>query len=83
MAAANTYRLFTRNLSRFERAQPHRLHHEFTSGSGTIHVDHDHITVALKTRTHTPVLLEAGYPNHDLPIPWLNNRRLRFTFPPR
>ena len=83
VAAANTYRLFARHLPRYERAQPERLHREFLDTDGTIHVDHDTVTVALKTRTYHPVLLEAGYHNLEVPIPWWNNRRLRFTFPPR
>jgi hypothetical protein len=41
------------------------------------------VTVALKTRTYSPVLLDAGYQTLEIPIPWWNNRRLRFTFPPR
>jgi transposase len=83
VAAANTYRLFARQLPRYQRAQPERLHRDFIDADGTIHIDHDTVTVALKPRTYTPVLLDAGYPNLETPIPWWNNRRLRFTFPPR
>jgi len=83
MAAANTYRLFARTLSRYERAQPERLHRDFINTDGTIHINNDHVTVALKTCTYTPVLLDAGYHTLETPIPWWNNRRLRFTFPPR
>lgn len=83
VVAANTYRLFARTLPRYERAQPERLHRDFIDAKGTIHVDHDTVTVALKTRTYHPVLLDVGYHNLETPIPWWNNRRLRFTFPPR
>jgi transposase len=83
VAAANTYRLFARQLPRYERAQPERLHRDFINAKGTIHVDHDTVTVALKTRTYSPVLLDVGYQTLEVPIPWWNNRRLRFTFPPR
>lgn len=83
VAAANTYRLFARQLPRYQRAQPERLHRDFIDADGTIHIDHDTVTVTLKPRTYTPVLLDAGYHNLDTPIPWWNNRRLRFTFPPR
>ena len=61
------------------RTAPPRLHRR----QGTIHVDHDSVTVALKTRTYSPVLLDVGYQTLEVPIPWWNNRRLRFTFPPR
>ena len=83
VAAANTYRIFARRLPRYERAQPERLHREFINAKGTIHVDHDSVTVALKTRTYSPVLLAAGYQTLETPIPWWNNRPLRFTIPPR
>lgn len=83
VAAANTYRLFARGLPRFERAQPERLHREFTDTSGTITVTDDGVTVALNPKAYTPVLLDAGYTDLDLPIPWWNHRRLRFTIPPR
>jgi transposase len=83
VAAANTYRIFARDLPRYERAQPERLHRDFIDTPGSIQVTDDGVTVALKPKTYTPVLLEAGYPDRDTPIPWWNNRTLRFTFPPR
>lgn len=83
VVAANTYRLFSRGLPRYERAQPERFHRDFINTGGTITIDDEHVTVALKPRTYTPVLLEAGYPDLDVPIPWWDHRPLRFTFPPR
>ncbi len=83
VAAANTYRLFSRDLSRYERAQPERLHRDFIDTGGTITIHHDHVDVALHTKTYTPVLLDAGYTDLDIPIPWWDGRTLRFSFPPR
>ena len=31
----------------------------------------------------TPVLIDAGFPELDLPIPWWGGLSLRFGFPPR
>jgi hypothetical protein len=39
--------------------------------------------VALNPKAHTPVLLDAGYTDLDLPIPWWNNRTLQFMISPR
>jgi transposase len=39
VAAANTYRLFARDLPRYERAQPERLHRDFIDTPGTITID--------------------------------------------
>ena len=83
VAAANTYRLFARRLPRYERAQPERLHRDFINVDGTIHIDHDSVTVEINPRTYSPALLDVGYQTLEVPIPWWNNRRLRFTFPPR
>ena len=81
--AGNTYRLFARRLPRYETATPDRLWRHFLDTTGTIHVHHDHVNVALNTRTYTPVLIDAGYPELDTPIPWWHGRTLRFSFPPR
>ncbi len=83
VAAANTYRIFARQLPRYERAQPERLHRDFINTDGTIHINNDTVTVALKTSTYSPVLLDVGYHTLEVPIPWWNNRRLRFIFRPR
>jgi len=37
----------------------------------------------LALRTYTPVLIDAGFPELDIPIPWWEGRTLRFGFPPR
>jgi len=60
---------------------PERLYDQFVDTTGTLHIDTDHVTVELTRRTWTPVLLQAGYAEMDLPIPWWGGRRLRFRFP--
>jgi transposase len=81
--AGTLYRLLARSLKRYEHITPERLHRHFVDTTGTITVAHDHVSVALTRRTFTPVLLQAGYAELDLPIPWWGGRRLRFTFPPQ
>lgn len=78
--AGHLYRLLARSLKRYEHMTPERIHRHFIDTTGTIHVADDHVNVNLETRTFTPVLLQAGYAEIDLPIPWWNQRRLRFTF---
>lgn len=46
-------------------------------------VAEDHVRVDLALRTYTPVLIDAGFPELDIPIPWWGGRSLRFGFPPR
>jgi hypothetical protein len=41
------------------------------------------VTCALNLRSHHPVLIDAGFADLEVPIPWRNDRPLRFRFPPR
>ena len=36
-----------------------------------------------KLRNYTPVLIDTGFPELDVPIQWWGGRSLRFGFPPR
>ncbi len=64
-----------------EHMTPERLHEHFIDTTGSLDVTDDHVTVTLTRRTYTPVLLQAGFAEMDLPIPWWGGRRLRFRFP--
>lgn len=79
--AGNLYRLLARSLKRYEHATPEKLHDHFIDTTGTLHVTDTAVTVELTRRTWTPVLLQAGYAEIDLPIPWWQGRRLRYRFP--
>jgi hypothetical protein len=43
----------------------------------------DHVTVAVNPKAHTPVLLDAGDTDLNLPITWWTNRTLQFMISPR
>ena len=81
--AGNAYRLLARKLPRYEQATPDRLWRHFLDNTGKIVVADDHVRVDLAARTYTPVLIDAGHPELDIPIPWWQGRTLRFGFPPR
>ena len=81
--ASNCYRLLARKLPRYQLATPDRLWRHFLDNTGTVTVNPDHVRVDLAVRTYTPVLIDAGFPEHDIPIPWWHGRSLRFGFPPR
>ena len=81
--AGNCYRLLARKLPRYQLATPDRLWRHFLDNTGTVTVNHDHVRVDLALRTYTPVLIDAGFPELDIPIPWWGGRSLRFGFPPR
>src|SRR5450759_3237836 len=77
--AGNCYRLLARKLPRYELATPDRLWRHFLDNT----VADDHVRIDLALRTYTPVLIDAGFPELDIPIPWWGGRSLRFGFPPR
>jgi transposase len=79
--AGNLYRLLARSLKRYEHMTPERIYDHFVDTTGTLHITDHHVTVELTRRTWTPVLLQAGFHEMDLAIPWWGGRRLRFRFP--
>jgi transposase len=81
--AGNCYRLLARELPRYELATPDRIWRHFLDDTGTVNVEEDHVRVDLALRTYTPVLIDAGFPELDLEVPWWEGRRLRFGFPAR
>jgi transposase len=83
VAASNCYRLLARTLPRYELATPDRIWRHFLDNTGTVTVAEDHVRVDLALRTYTPVLIDAGFPELEVSIPWWGGRTLRFGFPPR
>jgi len=83
VVAGNLYRLLARKLDRYENATPDRIWRDFLDTTGTLHITPADVTCALNLRSHHPVLIDAGFADLDVPIPWWDERRLRFRFPPR
>jgi transposase len=83
VVAGNLYRLLALKLSRYENATPDRIWRDFLDATGTLHMDHTGVTCALNLRSHHPVLIDAGFADLEVPIPWWDDRTLRFRFPPR
>ena len=81
--AGNLYRLLARRLPRYQSATPQTIWRHLLDATGTLHISDDSVTCALNLRSHHPVLIDAGFADPQTPIPWWNNRTLRFTFPPR
>jgi transposase len=79
--AGSIYRLLARSLKRYEHATPETIHEQFINTTGHIDVEEETVVVTLTRRTWTPVLLQAGFAELDLPIPWWGGRHLRFRFP--
>lgn len=81
--AGNLYRLLARRLPRYDTATPDKIWRHFLDATGTLHITTTGVTCALNLRSYHPVLIDAGFGELEIPIPWWDNRTLRFTFPPR
>jgi transposase len=78
------YRRFAHGLHTAYRNQtPDTIRDYLIDGIGELRFTPGHIEVALRRRTHTPALLEAGYENHTIKVPWWNDRTLSYSFPAR
>ena len=83
VVAGNLYRLLALKLSRYKHATPETLWRDFLVATGTLHIDPAGVTCALNLRSHHPALIDAGFADLQTPIPWWDDRILRFRFPPR
>ena len=81
--AGNLYRLLARQLPRYQTATPDKLWRHLLDTGGTLHITDDQVTCALNLRSYHPVLIDAGFADLDVPIPWWQGHTLRFRFPPR
>jgi hypothetical protein len=83
VVAGNLYRLLALKLPRYQNATPDRIWRHFLDATGTLHTTPAGVTCNLNLRSHHPVLIDAGFADLTVPIPWWNQRTLRFRFPPR
>jgi transposase len=83
VVAGNLYRLLALKLDRYDKATPDKIWRDFLEATGTLHIGPDGVTCALNLRSHHPVLIDAGFADLQVPIPWWDGRTLRFRFPPR
>jgi len=79
-----TYRRFAKGLHTAYRNQtPDTIRDYLIDGIGELRFTPGHIEVQLRRRTHTPALLEAGYQDKRVQVPWWGDRTLTYTFPAR
>jgi hypothetical protein len=78
--ANGCYRWLASRLRGFEKAAPKQLYRRFVETGGTVQIHEDAITVSFERRSHNPILRDAALDREPIPIPWLGQRRLAFTF---
>jgi transposase len=78
------YRRFAHSLHASYRNQtPDTIREYLINGIGELHLTPDNVEVRLRRRTHTPALLDAGYQDKRIKIPWWGGRTLSYSFPAR
>jgi transposase len=78
------YRHFAHGLHTAYRNQtPDTLRGYLIDGIGELRFHQRHIEVALRRRTHTPALLDTGYQDRQIEVPWWGGRTLSYSFPAR
>ncbi len=60
-----------------EHAKPRTLFRNFIKVPAVIRIGEDIIEIRLERRANNPFLLNAGYLETDIAVPWLEGRRLR------
>jgi len=82
--ADTTYRHLTRNLhTAYHNQTPDTIRSHLIDSHGKLHFTPGHVEVALRRRTHTPALLDAGYQDRRIEVPWWGGRTLSYSFPAR
>jgi len=80
MIADTLYYHLAQTLRGFERCDAPKIFRHFIDMPAKISVDKAEIMVKYPLRAHSPVLRSAGLDKWSEPIPWLGNRKLRFTW---
>jgi hypothetical protein len=83
LTAGNLYRLLAQRLPRYDTATPDKIWRHFLDGGGTLHITPDGLTCALNLRSYHPVLIDGGFADLEIQIPWWEGRTLRYHFAPR
>lgn len=81
LMASCLYRLLGARIGHgYERAKSSHIFRDFVNATAQITIDADTLLVRFQKRAHNPLLLAADFAQTDIPIPWLANKKLQFTF---
>ena len=82
LMASSLYRLLGQRVGNgYETAKSRHIFRDLVNGAAHVSIEHDSIIVRLHRRAHNPLLIAADFGLTDLPIPWLDGKRLRIRFP--
>jgi hypothetical protein len=76
--AHNLYRIYARELKRYDHVSDITIYEKFINNSGTVTISEEAITVSLKKKRHLPTLLTAMEQFAEQQYEFLNGKRLIF-----
>ena len=80
LLASSLYRLLGRRVANgYETAKSAHIFRDLIDATAQVTITPTEIEVRFQKRAHNPLLLAAGFDQTDLPVPWLDNRRLRLV----
>ncbi|MCX5757633.1 MAG: hypothetical protein NTU83_03830 [Candidatus Hydrogenedentes bacterium] len=78
--ANGCYRWLSQRLKGCAGMEPKQLYRKFVETGGHIAIQGENLVVTFDRRAHNPVIAQAQLDQNAKPIPWLQNKRLRFVF---
>ncbi len=78
LLAHNIYKILAKHLPGFERCTVATIYRNFIENGAKVTIRGDDILVALKKKTHLPILFELPWMREKTYIPWLE-RNIKFT----
>ena len=81
LMASSLYRLLGQRIGNgYETAKSRHLFRDLVDATAQVTITDKEIEVRFQKRAHNPLLLAAGFDKTNLPIPWLDGKRLRLVF---
>jgi transposase len=81
LMASSLYRLFGSRIgNRYHKAKSRHIFRDFIDATAIVEITEKHIIVRFQKRAHNPYLFAAEFDKVDISIPWLNGKKLRFSF---
>jgi len=81
LMASSLYRLLGTKIGNgYQTAKSRHLFRDFVDATALVTLSPHEILVRFQKRAHNPYLINAGFGEIDVSIPWLGEKHLRFTF---
>jgi hypothetical protein len=81
LLASSLYRLLAAQVGHgYETAKSRHLFRDFINATAAVTITDQEIPVRFQRRAPNPLLIAAGFDRTDAAIPWLNKKRLQFSF---